>query len=213
MFFVTYRDSVTHALRDEFEERGLEFVMAQRYSTNVADLWFDQEDHPVWEDRSTAAVEKRKDVLIGSFKRAVARLADEQGSDPLRWRWGEIHDLQIRHLFGSEKAIAGFVNLPRTEAAGGLDSVWKSHFDLGNPKAPFRTMAGPAYRQVIDLADMDHGQWLIDTGSSGWPGSPHYGDRHELWKQGQYLPMVSSWPEIRATAEAVITLRAPREGD
>jgi len=211
VFFLTYRDAVMHALRDELDERGFEFVMAQRYSTNVADLWFGEAEHPVWDDRSTPRVERRGDILVAAFKRAVARLVREQGEDPLGWRWGKIHDLQMRHLFGSEKAIAGLVNLPAMEAGGGLDSVWKSHFDLGHPEFPFRAMAGPVYRMVVDLGDIEHGLWIIDTGTSGWPGSPHYGDQHELWKQGGYLPMVSSWPEIRATAQAVITLR-PAKG-
>lgn len=211
VFFLTYRDAVIHALRDEVDQRGFEFIMAQRYSTNVADLWFGDEHHVVWDDRATPAVEQLKDVLVPSFQRAVAKLVEEQGEEPLEWRWGAVHDLYIKHMFGSKKVLAGYVNLPRTEVAGGLDSVWKSHFDLGHPDTPFRAMAGPVYRMVIDLGDMEHGMWIVDTGSSGWPGSPHYGDQHELWKRGEYLPMTQNWSEIRADAEATITLRAAGE--
>jgi penicillin amidase len=89
---------------------------------------------------------------------------------------------------------------------GGLDSVWKSHFDLGNDKTPFAAVAGPAYRHVVDLADIRHGLWISDTGVSGWPGSPHYGDQHPSWLRGEFVPMVSDWDEIRASARAVVTL-------
>ena len=92
------------------------------------------------------------------------------------------------------------------ELGGGLDSVWKTHFDLGNEAAPFAVVAGPVYRQIVDLADVRHGRWVIDTGVSGWPGSPHYGDQHEAWKKGETVPMVSDWDEIRATAKAVMVL-------
>jgi len=60
-------------------------------------------------------------------------------------------------------------------------------------------MAGPVWRMVVDLADIRHGRWISDTGTSGWPGSPHYKDQHELWKSGEYVPMVSDWDDIRRT--------------
>jgi penicillin amidase len=206
LFFVTYREAVIEALQDEVDQKGLEFILSQRYSTNVADVWFESATHLVWDNRGTAEAEHRPQVVQAAFRRAVAKLQDEQGKDPAGWRWGRLHDLYIKHVIGSEKFIAGFVNLPRTEAPGALDSVWKSHFDLGHPDTPFRAMAGPAFRMIVDLADIEHGWWLIETGISGWPGSPHYGDQFELWKGLNYLPMLYNWDEIKATAVAVLTL-------
>jgi penicillin G amidase len=209
IFFVTYREAVMAALADELDERGFEFVMAQRYSTNVADLWFDREDHVVWDHRGTSATERRADVLRPAFSKAVAWLAERQGPMPAAWQWGLVHDILFKHAFGSKGALADFVNMPQTPVGGGLDSVWKSHFDLGHPETPFRAMAGPVYRMIVDLADIQHAYWIVDTGTSGWPGSPHYDDQYELWKRGQYLPMRTNWSEIRAKAKAVLTLRAP----
>jgi penicillin amidase len=206
VFFTTYREAVVAALRDELDPAGFEFLLSQRYSTNVADLWFDAADHPVWDDRATPAPETRADVVRAAFRRAVARLVADLGPSPADWRWGRLHTLQIKHAFGGQKSLAGFVNLPVAEVGGGLDSVWKSHFDLGNEKAPFAAMAGPAYRHVVDLADIRHGLWVSDTGVSGWPGSPHYGDQHERWKRGEFFPMVSDWDDIRKGAKAVVTL-------
>ncbi len=209
IFFVTYREAIMAALEDELDARGFEFVMAQRYSTNVADLWFADPDHVVWDHRGTTNTERRADVLRPAFRKAVAWLAERQGALPDAWQWGLVHDIRAKHAFGSQAALADFVNMPRTPAGGGLDSVWKSHFDLGHPDTPYRAVAGPVYRMIIDLADMKHGYWIVDTGSSGWPGSPHYADQHELWRQGQYFPMRTDWSEIRETAEAVLTLRPP----
>ena len=98
------------------------------------------------------------------------------------------------------------MNLPATEAAGGLDSVWKSHFDLAHPTAPFRAMPGPVYRHVIDMADIDHGHWIIDTGISGWPSSPHYGDQAAKWRRGELIPMLYNWDELKSQAKAVLEL-------
>ena len=84
-------------------------------------------------------------------------------------------------------------------------TLW-GHFDLGDEKAPFRAMAGPVYRMVIDLADVNHAQWVLDTGASGWPGSPHYGDQFKLWKTGQLAPMLFDAKELHSAAEGDLEL-------
>jgi len=206
IFFMTYREATMAALVDELDEAGFAFIMAQRYSTNAADEWLVDPDHPVWDHRGTPGIEKRTAVVRVAFKRAVDKLSAEHGSRPSQWRWGRMHDLVVTHPFGGMKILAEFLNLPRFEASGGLDSVWKSHFDLGHPEHPFRAMAGPVSRIVVDLADIHHGQWILDSGESGWPGSPHYGDQQEMWKKGEYMPMISDWSEIAATAVGTWTL-------
>jgi len=54
---------------------------------------------------------------------------------------------------------------------------------------PFAAMAGPSYRQVLDLADPEHSQWIVAGGVSGDPRSPHYADQLPLWLAGQYCEM------------------------
>jgi penicillin amidase len=206
IFFATYREAIISALQDEVDAHAFEFILSQRYSTNVADQWFDRVDHPIWDDLSTAAVEVRSDILVPAFKRAVAYLISQQGNDPTAWRWGKLHSLHLSHFFGAKKAIGSFVNLEADMVGGGLDSVWKSHFDLGNPEKPFAAMAGPVYRMVVDLGDIKNGLWVIETGVSGWPGSPHYGDQHELWLRGEYLQMTQDWTAIKESAKAVLQL-------
>ena len=141
-----------------------------------------------------------------AFAEAVDDLVAAQGAKPEEWRWGKVHYVEPRHPFGGKSALADLVNLPRTEAGGALDSVWKSHFDLGDEKAPFRAMAGPVYRMVIDLADVNHAQWVLDTGASGWPGSPHYGDQFKLWKTGELAPMLFDAKELHSAAEGDLEL-------
>ncbi len=209
IFFAIYREAVIDALQDEVDYPGFVFIMNQRYSTNVADMWFADPQHVIWDHRGTQPKETRRDAMRCAFKKALDMLVKQQGEDPARWAWGELHDLHIQHRFGSQKAIAKFVNLKRMRAGGGLDSVWKSHFDLGHHKTPFRAVAGPVYRSVVDLADLDHAWWILDTGNSGWPGSPHYGDQHELWKTGGFVPMLFNWDEIKEKAKGVLTLQPP----
>jgi penicillin amidase len=53
IFFETYRQAGLIALADELPPAGQEFLLAQRYSTQMIDQWFDDPDHPVWDNRAT----------------------------------------------------------------------------------------------------------------------------------------------------------------
>jgi penicillin amidase len=206
LFFVIYREAVLAAIDDELPGPAREFFLAQRYSTNVEDAWFERVDHPVWDKRDTPAVETRTDIVRAAFERAVDQLAAAQGAEPARWRWGALHRLEPRHPFGGQSLLAGTVNLEPAEMGGGLDSIWKSHFDIGNEKAPFKDVAGPVYRMVVDLADLAHGRWVVDTGASGWPSSPHYADQYALWRTGRLAPMRFDWKELERDAQGTLTL-------
>jgi penicillin G amidase len=208
VFFQLYREAELLALADELSPRGLKFLLSQRYSTNVADGWFLSEDHVVWDHRGTEAREARSDILPMAFRLAVAALITAQGDTPAAWRWGALHDMELKHAFGGK--LSAF-NLPQVEVPGGQESVWKSYFDMGHPETPFRAIAGPSMRMVVDLADIHHARWVIETGASGWPRSPHYGDQHPLWLKGELLPMVSLPEEVEAAAQATLTLTPPAD--
>lgn len=197
IFFLTWRLAITTALADEVPAPVANFFLAQRYSTNAADLWFEQPDHPVWDDRTTEVVERRDDVLRLAFERAVRELVAAQGPDINRWRWGALHWHQPKHPFGSKAVLEGTVNLARHEVGGELDTIWKSHFDLSNDADPFKVVAGPVSRSVVDLADLAHGWWVVDSGASGWPRTPHYGDQYEVWRRGDLVPMLFDIAEVR----------------
>lgn len=206
LFFLTYRHAVVAAVSDELPAPAVKFFLGQRYSTNTADLWFEDPAHLVWDDRATPAVETRDEVLRAAFTRAVQELTEQQGADVNGWRWGKLHWHRPTHAFGGKAVLDGTVNLARIETGGEMDSVWKTHFDLGNEKAPFKVVAGPVYRSVVDLADVAHGWWIIDTGASGWPGAAHYGDQYEAWQRGELVPMLFDVAEVRRGVHATLSL-------
>lgn len=206
LFFATYRQAVEAALADELSERGVRFFLAQRYSINAMDQWMGEATHAVWDDTRTPAKETRAEVLRAAFVKAVDGLKTQLGDDPKTWAWGRVHVMRPMHPFGSKSALDSLVNLEPTPAAGELDSVWKSHFDMGSEKTPFKPVAGPVYRLVADLGDLDHAEWVIDTGTSGWPKSPHYGDQYEQWRKGELVPMRYQMSEVRAHPHGLLTL-------
>jgi penicillin amidase len=204
VFFATYRETMRRALQDEIDGKGLVYLMSFRYFANAVDLWYDDPNHPVWDDRSTASTETRADVVRAGFKDGIDWLKKTLGEDPRDWQWGELHDLDLKHALGSK--VSAF-NLERWKAPGASATVWKAHYDMGEEAHPFRYKYGPVLRLVVDLADIQHAWWILDTGSSGWPRSPHYQDQFESWKQVKLAPMISNWEEIKKTAAGVLTLR------
>lgn len=208
IFFATYRAAIQTALRDELTRDAARFFLSQRYSTNVVDQWFEEPLHPVWDDTTTAGPETRFTVVRFALESAVATLSELMGEDdPTRWQWGKLHVMRPMHAFGSRLLLDGTVNLKPHEASGELDSVWKSHFDLGNDKAPYKVVAGPIFRMVADLADLKRDAWwVVDTGTSGWPKSPHYGDQYERWFRGEMIPMWTDLNQVRQATHGTLTL-------
>jgi len=208
LFYSVYRSAIVRALENKVSDAVMHLFLKQRYSTNVVDLWFEDQNHVVWDDLSTDQKEGRGAVVRKAFRDAVAKLHRELGSNVGDWRWGTYHFLHPRHLFGG-RSILHFMNLEKVELPGGLDSVWKAHFNLGASADTFRVVAGPAFRFVVDLSSIEDAEFGIDTGESGWPLSPHYGDMYERWRRGELVPMHYDWEKIRRESRAHLRLVRP----
>ena len=63
-----------------------------------------------------------------------------------------------------------------------------------------------SYRQLFDLGDWDSARFILPTGQSGHPGSPHYDDMLESWRKVEYRPLPFSRRAVEAAAEETITL-------
>lgn len=209
LYHLTFREAAFQALEDEADRAGVIFVLSNGWGSGAIDAWFEDPRHPVWDDRRTPQVETRADVVQAAFGRAVERLKKRFGPHVEKWAWGQVHRQRFQHAFGDVSSLKSYVNLPDQPAAGGQDSVWKSQFWMGRRGDDFTVVSGPVLRMVVDLADVDHGRWVVDTGVSGWPGSPHYGDQNALWRKGKSLPMRFSPDEIRDATKGVLTLVPP----
>ena len=92
-------------------QNGVRFFLAQRYSTSVADRWFEEPLHPVWDDTTTAGTETRFTVVRFALESAVATLSELYGNDnPARWQWGKLHTVRPMHPFGGKLLLDGTMN-------------------------------------------------------------------------------------------------------
>jgi penicillin amidase len=115
------------------------------------------------------------------------------GTDPARWRWGALHTLTLHHGMGRGRqpllrALVALFRLdrgPYPRPGDGM-TVNLAAFPLVEP---FGVVAGPSYRQIVDLGAPEESRWVLGGGVSGDPRSPHYADQIPAWLRGEYRPM------------------------
>jgi penicillin amidase len=127
--------------------------------------------------------------LVEAWQAAVARL----GPEASRWQWGALHRLTLRHALGRgqewpARLLSWLFALNRGPYPCGGDGM-TVNLAAYLLTRPFAAMAGPSYRQIVDLGRPEEACWSIAGGVSGDPRSPHYDDQIGLWLAGAYRPM------------------------
>ncbi|MEZ4501129.1 MAG: penicillin acylase family protein [Dehalococcoidia bacterium] len=132
---------------------------------------------------------------------AAETLRERQGPDASKWRWGAEHHMGYHHNLGRDPELAKVLNIPDVEVPGDGNTPFATQMAWG-PTADH----GVTYRQVLDLRDLNAARIVIPPGNSGQPGSPHYADNIERWRNVEYHPLFIEWTDIEANAEGELRL-------
>jgi penicillin amidase len=136
-------------------------------------------------------------ILGATLDDTISALGKTYGEDMDRWRWGAAHKATLTsQLFGGIPVLGAMfdVGLP---APGGAETVNRGAFS-GADGIHFPDAHGPGYRGVFDLADLDSSRFIIATGQSGNPFSPHYGDMTERWRNGKGIVLSGTKEQVMA---------------
>ena len=135
----------------------------------------------------------------------VSTLGDRLGDDPDSWAWDRLHRAVPRHpLSAACPELNGLLDPPSIPHSGDGDTPLQG----GYSPATFATVTSLSVaRYSYDTANWDDSLWVVPLGSSGHPGSPHYHDQSETWRQVEMLPMRWDWDAIIANAETHQALR------
>ncbi|HEV8663330.1 MAG TPA: penicillin acylase family protein [Candidatus Methylomirabilis sp.] len=132
-------------------------------------------------------------LLQETLEEALEFLRERLGPDAAAWRWGRLHQLTVRHPLMPQTGWLGRIlsglfafNRGPIEMPGDGMTVNMSAYLFS---APFEPLAGPSYRQVVDLGNPDEAGWVIPGGVSGDPASPYYADQLAAWLAGTLFPM------------------------
>ncbi len=162
---------------------------------------------PWWDDVRTAGKkETRDDILRLALKDADAELRDKLGGNPSKWKWGDLHKLELTNeTFGTSGIgpIEWLFNRGPIKLAGGDSVVDATGWDL---QEGYQVSWVPSMRMIADLADLDRSRWINLTGASGHAFDSHYWDQAPLWARGDTIPMRSNPSTVRREAAHTLTL-------
>lgn len=195
------------------------------YRHNLGDKLTEEAWHPA--NRGTAAFMGRvKTQLIYMFPEDDRRLLPEGetwvsmmstaladgvktlrktlGEEFAEWNWDRLHRARPRHTLSEAfPEMASLLDPPSIPMSGDADTPLAGAYSPADPA----TVGGLSVaRYSYDLADWDNSLWAIPLGSSGNPGSPHYHDQSETWRQVQMIPMEYGWDGIISRSQSHQTL-------
>jgi penicillin amidase len=201
---------VQNTLRDELTEDTLTaYVQATSIHVPMMVDWMSQPENPWFDDKTTANVELRDEIVRRSFADAVSWLQNNYGDDPQKWEWGRLHTKSFVHQPLGQSGISLLERLFNTRplpARGDdftVDAAWFSY------ERPFHMTGGASQRYIADLADWESSLSIHTTGQSGHLFHRHRQDFVVPWQNVEYHPLFFERKGAEANAEGVLTLTAP----
>ena len=139
----------------------------------------------------------RQSFVEKSLREAQAELTALLGNDPDKWEWGKIHTLTLDHPLGRFRVLAPFFSIGPFPASGDgmtINSGFYRH------SYPYRQVVGASLRMVITPGVWERSRFILPSGQSGHPPSPHYRDQLQLWLRGKSIRLdyddkdMEGWP-------------------
>jgi penicillin amidase len=147
--------------------------------------------------------ETQSEILTQSFKKAIASLENQLGTDINQWKWKKVHQLEFEHPIGKAKLFSTFFNVG-TFGISGTNEVINNQFFTYSDDAIILVKGGPSTRRVIDFSDIENSWSVLPTGQSGNPMSKHYDDQTDLFVKGKFRKMKLNKKEIIKTSTKLV---------
>jgi penicillin amidase len=143
-------------------------------------------------------------AVARALSKAVTTLSERLGDDMGQWQWEKMHQVRPKHnLSAAFPELAELLDPPAIPTSGDGDTPLQGGYSPANP-ATVTSLSVARYS--YDPSDWENSLWVVPLGSSGHPGSPHYADQSETWRQVKMIPMGYDWDRIEASCETKQTL-------
>ena len=161
------------------------------------------------DDASASSGKPCGEAVAAALTAALGRIAGAHGDDMDAWRWGDAHPALFRHPLTRPVPPLGRVLDREIPVGGGLHTALRAAYWARDGARPFAAIHGAGFRAVYDLADLARSRFVIATGQSGHPLSPHYGDMMERWRDGGSITLGQDRASLRAGAAGRLLLVPP----
>ncbi|PRY95161.1 penicillin amidase [Hasllibacter halocynthiae] len=157
----------------------------------------------------SAPEESCADIARIALDDALVWIAEHHPGELESVRWGDAHQATHDHpVLGQIPVVRWLVNI-RQSTSGGNATLMRGRTRGGAGDDAFENVHAATYRGVYDFADPDASIFVTSTGQSGHPLSRHYEDLGQLWRRGEYVPMILDPALARAGAEGVTVIAPP----
>ena len=152
-----------------------------------------------WVDNveTTDHKETLDEILRQSLEEGVREVERLLGPSPHGWAWGKIHTLSHPHTIGRASGLMDRLfdfNVGPFPSGGSSTTINNGEYKMS---APFDQIVGPSFRRIVDFSNFHQTQFILPTGQSGLPKSPHYADQAELYMNGQYRATFSDDEQVK----------------
>lgn len=195
-----HKDILADDLGDAYElfERGRITPLLRLLESRGARDWCDRTDTLV---KETCPI-----ILADSLAKAIKEIAEKQGDDWQKWRWGKAHiALGAHRPFSRVGPLARLFNVS-VESAGGPYTLRRGQTDFGEDK-PFYSRHASAYRAVYDFSDLNKSMYIQSTGQSGHFLSGNYRTFSERWADMKFIQMSTRREDYTEGAMGTWTLK------
>ncbi|MDA0228941.1 MAG: penicillin acylase family protein [Proteobacteria bacterium] len=162
------------------------------------------------DDTATASKEDCAAAVGTALDQALDYLASRYGENMDGWAWGEAHYAHSDHEVLGRVPLIGKLFEVQLANGGARNTVNAAGFTVRDEEEPFVQNHGPAYRAIYDLDPLGQSRFIQNTGQSGNPLSSHYRDFAEMWRDGEYVPLLMNRAEIESTNIGTLRL-TPRQ--
>ena len=143
-------------------------------------------------------------AVARALSKGVAALSERLGDDLSKWQWEQVHQARPKHnLSAAFPELAELLDPPAIPTSGDGDTPLQGGYSSA---APATVTSLSVARYSYNPSDWEDSLWVVPLGSSGHPGSPHYADQSETWRQVKMIPMGYGWEQIEASCETEQTL-------
>jgi penicillin amidase len=129
--------------------------------------------------------EGRDRVLRRALDRALDELTEALGGEMTEWQWGALHRVEFAGRFSILPDLGALFVAGEGPLGGDEQTIAQGQYE---PGTPYKALVIPAWRQIIDLSDLDASVGVQPPGQSGNPASPHFNDHFDLWMNGRHHP-------------------------
>ena len=154
----------------------------------------------------SSEVETCNQIAEESLILAIEELSNKYGNNLENWQWGEAHIANHKHeVFGAIPIINWLSNIKQS-TSGGDDTLMRAK-TKNYGQNPFENVHSAGFRMIVDFSDLESSLYIISTGQSGHLLSNQYDNLANLWKRGEYIPMVLDPDLARAGSLGSIILK------